>query len=114
MQRAALRADCGASDEAVEELIRAPDVSARVRAATRAFVQEHTARIVCKLFDDAAAGAAAAIKLVLELSGVAEQMRAAAAQPDRPSDADFLAEFDRTTLANLREILLLPEPPAPK
>lgn len=78
-QRKRSLAATGKSDEVVEQALASPAVLGGIAKAQNAFVVEHWPTLLRKLFDAAAQGESWAWKILLDVAGVAEQLRAACA-----------------------------------
>jgi hypothetical protein len=79
------RAATHESDEAVEQMLASPVILSNIAKAQNAFVAEHWPRLLRKLFDAAKKGEAWAWKILLDVAGVAEQLRIASGDEEASS-----------------------------
>jgi len=91
----------GGSDETVEQALASPVVLGGIAKAQNAFVVEHWPSLLKKLFAAAEEGEAWAWKILLDVAGVAEQLRAASGE----MDSDLRAELDQSLPAEIRALM---------
>lgn len=104
--RGELRSKTRATDEELEKLLNSPSLQRRVRAVMAAYIQEQLPDLVVFLVGQAREKQAWAWKVLLEVTGLSEVLRAAVlSQPDTETSALVSSAFERDMLGNIRELL---------
>ncbi len=91
----------GKSHEVVEQALASPAVLSGIAKAQNAFVVEHWPWLLRKLFDAAKEHEAWAWKILLDVAGVAEQLRIASGEVD----SDLTAELERSLPEEVRALM---------
>jgi hypothetical protein len=89
------------SHEVIEQMLGSPMVLSGIAKAQNAFVVEHWPRLLRELFDAAKERQAWAWKILLDVAGVAEQLRIASGE----MDSDLRAELDRSLPEEIRTLM---------
>ena len=95
------REETGAGDDAIEHALGSSTVLSGVAHAQNAFTVEHWPVLLHKLFEAAEKKEAWAWRILLDVAGVAEQLRAASGE----ITAESAAAFDQTLPPEIRELL---------
>lgn len=89
------------SHEAIEQALASPVVLGGIAKAQNAFVVEQWPSLLRKLFDAAGKGEAWAWKILLDVAGVADQLRIASGE----TDSDLSAELERSLPEEIRTLM---------
>lgn len=102
-ERDKLRRATQLSDEQIERALLSPEIDALLRDVQRAWVRERWPALLRSLFDAARQGQSWAWRVLLEATGLGEQLRGAtAARSQNDGDAFISTGFERRLLEDLR------------